>query len=70
MPAPKLIDLLEKKVNDAGDRLDETIKSTTDYVKERVSAMSARVETYLEDEEKEERQRRRDSRNNLTAVKG
>lgn len=65
----KLIDRLEKKVNDAGEALDETLRDATDNIKSRVSGMAARVDSYFEDRERNERQRRRDSRNGLSAVK-
>ncbi len=67
---PKFIEALEKRVDEARDVLDETLTKTTDKVKERVSAMRARVDHYIEDCEDRDRVKRRDSHKNLAAVKG
>lgn len=65
----KTIDRLEKKVHDAEEALGETIREATDNIKSRVTSMAARVDSYFEDKDSENRQRRRDSRGALVAVK-
>lgn len=67
---PKFIDALEKRVEEVNDALDETLRKTTDSVKGRVDRMRARVDHYLDLEERRHGERRRDSYKDLIAVKG